>query len=139
MVSPRKKLQIFGITAVAILALAAVVFGAVLFTNNQSHADTVAACVAIGSDRKVVIKNNTMTPDHVSAPRCDKLTITNNDDINRLIAFGPHEHHVAYDGVTERLLTPGQSLTVTLNQLGNFEFHDHLHDEVQGTFTVIKQ
>jgi uncharacterized membrane protein YukC len=54
------------------------------------------------------------------------------------VAFGLHEHHVPYDGTTEKILIQGQSLTVTLVQAGNFRFHDHWHDQIQGTFTVTK-
>jgi len=43
---------------------------------------------------------------------------------------------VPYDGVAERVLGKGQSFTITLNQAGNFHWHDHLHDEVEGYFTV---
>lgn len=69
---------------------------------------------------------------------CDTLTFTNKDAIAREIAFGPHEHHVPYDGVAERVLNKNQSFTVTLNQTGNFRWHDHLHDEVEGTFAVTR-
>jgi len=93
-------------------------------------------CPAHPQDHKVVIQNDQVFPEHTSAPRCDTLTITNLDDENRLIAFGPHENHVPYDGVAERLLSSGEGFTVRLNQTGNFRFHDHIHDEVQGTFTV---
>lgn len=139
MTAPAKRLKIFGVVVLFVLVLAAVVFAAVAFTNHQSRADTVSDCSTVNTDHQVIIEHDKMTPDHVTAPLCDRLTITNKDDTNRLMAFGPHEHHVAYDGVTERLLGPGQSLTVTFNQAGTFGFHDHLHDEVRGTFTVTKQ
>jgi len=90
------------------------------------------------SAHKVIIQNNKVIPSNTVAPLCDTLTITNFDDKERLMAFGPHEHHVAYDGTLEKIVTQGQSLSVTLVQAGNFQFHDHYHDEVHGTFTVTK-
>lgn len=85
---------------------------------------------------KVAIHDGKVSDDHVYAKRCDTLTITNEDSGAREIAFGLHEHHEPYNGVAERLLGHGQSLTVTLNQTGAFRWHDHIHDEVQGYFTV---
>lgn len=87
---------------------------------------------------KVEIKNDKVTPQTTNGKLCDTLTITNDDNITRIIAFGPHEHHVAYDGVTDRVLHKNESLSITFNQTGSFHFHDHEHDEVQGYFNVKK-
>lgn len=119
-----------------IVLAAAMVFAAVKLTDHQTRRAVAGVCPAGGGDHVVTVQNNTVVPDHVAAPRCDRLTIVNKDDVTRLMAFGPHDRHTAYDGVTERLLMKGQSLTVTLDQTGNFRFHDHLDDAVQGTFTV---
>lgn len=103
-----------------------------------SHTDTarIANCPRTYTSYRVILQHDTATPSHINAHQCDTLTIINDDPEARLVAFGPHEHHQPYDGVTERLLTTGQQLTVTLRQIGTFQFHDHLHDEVQGSFTV---
>lgn len=85
-----------------------------------------------------VVIHDAMLPQHTTAKLCDKLTIANEDNQLRLVAFGVHEHHTPYDGITEELLAKGQSLTVTLNQAGTFLFHDHLEDQVNGTFTVTR-
>jgi hypothetical protein len=103
---------------------------------DQSYASSHHGCLPPPIIHKVIIHNNNVTPSNIVGLKCDALTITNGDDIQRLIAFGPHEHHVAYDGITEHMLMKNQSLTVTLVQVGSFRFHDHIHDEVQGTFTV---
>lgn len=87
-------------------------------------------------DHKVIIQAGIVQPHQTTAHLCDKLTITNLDASERLIAFGLHENHQPYGGIEERLVAKGQSLTVTLDKTGNFRFHDHLHDEVQGTFSV---
>jgi hypothetical protein len=86
----------------------------------------------------IVITNSKVSDDKIQGKLCDTLTITNDDAVIREVAFGPHEHHVPYDGVAERLLSKGQSLTITLNQAGSFHWHDHIHDEVEGYFTVKK-
>ncbi|HSX06439.1 MAG TPA: hypothetical protein VLG92_01830 [Candidatus Saccharimonadia bacterium] len=87
---------------------------------------------------KVVIKDGKVSDGHVKGKLCDTLTIINDDSVTREVAFGPHEHHVPYDGIAERLLSKNQSLTITLNQAGSFHWHDHIHDEVEGYFAVSK-
>lgn len=92
-----------------------------------------------GASYSVMIMNGKVEPaGTIQAKLCDTLTFTNMDSAIREIAFGPHEHHVPYDGIAERELDKNQSLTITLNQAGTFHWHDHLHDEVQGYFTVAK-
>lgn len=88
--------------------------------------------------RKVVIQDGKVSEDHINGRLCDTLSITNEDTASREIAFGLHDHHEPYDGVTERVLGKGESFTITLNQAGSFRWHDHIHDEVQGFFTVTK-
>lgn len=69
-------------------------------------------------------------PETTNANLCDSITFTNYDNITREIAFGPHEDHVPYDGVAEKLLNKGQSFTITANQAGSY----HFHDKVDGHF-----
>lgn len=103
---------------------------------DKSYADAHYGCFPTYINHTVTIQNDKVIPENTVGTKCDTMTITNRDDAQRLIAFGPHEHHVAYDGVLERVLIKNQSLTVTLVQTGNFGFHDHIHDDVKGTFTV---
>jgi hypothetical protein len=109
-----------------------------------SHSETRRAeadypkCTGTHKVHQVVIQGNQVVPRHTVADRCDTLTITNMDDQDRIVAFGQHDHHEAYDGVTERYLSRNGRFSVTLIQPGNFRFHDHEDDSVQGTFTVKK-
>ena len=124
-----------------LVAGGAIFFGAQYFADRYLSPDiksSIVECSGQHANHDVTIKNDKLSATHVNASLCDTLTITNQDNEMRLIAFGEHEHHTPYDGVTEEALKQGQSLSVTLNQLGNFKFHDHIHDEVQGTFTVAK-
>ncbi|HZL08011.1 MAG TPA: hypothetical protein VFC50_02350 [Candidatus Dormibacteraeota bacterium] len=129
--------------AAGIIALVLVSVGTVFLANKYLTAQSNAASPADAkcqagkhNDHIVLIKNNAMVPERTEASLCDKLTIVNKDPTLRLVAFGPHEHHVAYDGVTERPLEPGESLTIVLIHAGTYAFHDHLEDIAQGSFTV---
>jgi hypothetical protein len=133
----RTRIAVIGVAilcAVAILGMA--VF---MIAQNTLHADTpqaVTACSTTGTTYTVYITNAQLSINDIHAKRCDTLTITNNDATLRIMAFGVHDKHLTYDGVTEKTLAQGQSLSVTLNQTGTFTFHDHLNDAVKGTFVV---
>lgn len=114
---------------VASLALIGVAYGV-----NQKTKPT--NCTTEGSVHTVIIQNDRMIPNHVGGKLCDSLKIVDRDNVTREVAFGRHNHHTAYDGVEEKVLHKGQSLTVLMDERGPFLFHDHFHDEVAGSFTV---
>ncbi len=105
----------------------------------QTHSASAEACSKPSPNAQsyqVMIMSDKVDTPQITAKLCDTITFTNMDNITREIAFGPHENHVPYDGIAAKVLTAGQSFTVTLNQAGSFHWHDHIHDVVQGYFTV---
>ena len=131
-----KKYIIFACIAVVVIAGGSVFALAQHRTSDSPKTPAAVQCRGQHASHVVTIKDSIMSPVRTQASLCDTLTITNDDDALRLLAFGPHDHHMPYDGVTEKLLQQGQSLTVTLDQAGAFTFHDHLHDSLVGQFTV---
>lgn len=125
-----------------IVAFIVLVVGIVYITTSltsgllDAHKTAAAICNTYPVTHTVVIQNDTVSPEHVQASRCDKLTIINRDNKQREIAFGQHDNHVAYGGVLERTLKQNQEFTVTLDKTGDYHFHDHHQDEVGGTFSV---
>lgn len=105
------------------------------FLRSKAQANQID-CRQQGTHHTVALRNDMAEPLHTKAKRCDRLTITNYDDKVRGVAFGIHDKHVAYDGVTQRNLAKGQSLTITLNQTGSYLFHDHNQETVGGEFSV---
>jgi hypothetical protein len=102
------------------------------FGNAKQRCQDAAVTV-----HRVTIEHDTVTPAHTAARRCDKLIITNLDSKPRLLAFGRHEDHISYDGVSERVVPQGQSLQITLITTGTYLFHDHDEATITGTFTVV--
>jgi cytochrome o ubiquinol oxidase operon protein cyoD len=102
----------------------------------QVSGQATGACVGQSSMHMVMIENDAPNPRHTDAKRCDTIMFMNMDTMTREIAFGPHENHEVYGGVAELPLTAGQSQTLTLSEAGTHAFHDHLHDEMTGDFTV---
>ncbi len=116
------------------VVLAAVVL-AIAFASRSNTALS-SKCGPAGHAYVVTITNGILDKPQITARRCDTLTIRNHDGMVREIGFGPHEQHQAYDGVSEEILRRDQSLAVTLVATGTFQYHDHFHDEVAGSFTV---
>lgn len=84
----------------------------------------------------VMISNDVAVPSHIDARVCDKIMFMNEGNQMLFIAFGPHDHHELYGGVTGLSLDKGESQTLVLSQTGTHSFHDHLRDKVAGDFTV---
>jgi hypothetical protein len=128
-----------GITLLVVVFGGAAAFGSIVGVNaynDQQYASLHQGCSSHHVSHFVTIKDSVVSPENTVASKCDTLTIKNLDDVDRMVAFGVHEMHTAYDGVEERDLLGNQEFTVTLIQTGSFKFHDHMHDEVAGTFQV---
>src|ERR1700712_28544 len=120
-----KRKLIYTSAIVVLVAFMAAGVIAVSKTNqDKTSADAVVSCAGkTGQSHQVMIMDDKATPTNTTGKLCDTLTITNHDDITRLVAFGPHEDHIPYDGVADKILLQGQSFTVTLNATGNYRFH----------------
>lgn len=94
------------------------------------------ACDGLHENHQVVIKNSVVSPQHIDAKQCDTLTFLNEDDEVRELAFGEHPEHKAYAGQTEYIVRKHQNKTITLSEIGTYDFHDHLQPETAGEFTV---
>ncbi len=143
-ISMKKSLStaiIIGVLGVAgSVGFATYYFANLYLTSNRTAASESARshCHGQHATYVVTIAGNVVTPQHTQAVWCDNLTIINADDTLREIAFGKHDKHETYDGVTQESLKKDASFSVVLNQLGTYTFHDHLNHDVAGDFTVTK-
>lgn len=103
----------------------------------QVNGKLTGACQATHANYRVIFANNTVTPRHVAANKCDTLTFINEDSVTRDVAFGTHPAHEVYAGVSDIQLSSGKSMTITLSEAGGFNFHDHLHPTITGSFLVL--
>jgi cytochrome o ubiquinol oxidase operon protein cyoD len=103
----------------------------------QIGGEKTGACQGIHANHKVVIKNGQVSPFSTVARVCDTLTFINEDDMAREMTFGTHPHHEVYAGESELTARKGRGKTITLSEPGAYQFHDHLHEETRGSFTVI--
>lgn len=102
----------------------------------QIGGEATGACQGNKDNHLVTIRRSVVTPMHVQANRCDTLTFINEDEVERVIAFGVHPADVSYGGEYEVVLDDGRPETITLNETGEFFFHDHLDPGLAGHFSV---
>lgn len=126
-------LLLSGAATTALIVILGVNAGARHLLDDKVSA---TACSHVGVNHRIEIHKDLVTPSSVGASLCDRLTIVNLDIKSREIAFGQHDNHFTYDGISQRILRQNQSLTVTLNKSGSYIFHDHFQDTVGGRFVV---
>lgn len=102
----------------------------------QVSGQTTGACQEIRTEHTVIIKDGVATPLHVDAGHCDAIIFTNDDDVARDVSFGAYPQQLPYAGQADLSLAKGKSQMLILSQAGSYQFNDHLHPELAGTFTV---
>lgn len=102
----------------------------------QLDGEKTGACQGVHPNHRVTIIGGKVTPLYTEAKLCDKLTLINDDNIEREITFGPHPQHGSYAGEDKLKLINGRGKTIILNQAGTYQFHDHFDPRVTGNFTV---
>jgi cytochrome o ubiquinol oxidase subunit IV len=140
-----------------IVTIVVVIVGSIFIINNlnynMSPADVVkrlaqdeaiaqvggektGACQEVYANHIIVISDGQISPLYTTAHLCDTITFTNMDKVAREIGFGSHPVHNGYAGHDDLLVDKGRNKTITLNQAGTYQFHDHLDPTVTGAFTV---
>lgn len=104
--------------------------------HNMTHAQTLSRCATNGRTVQLSVGDNTMSPTHISASRCDVLELVNNGNKTHLMAIGEHEHHSHYGSFEEGLLNPGQTISVSLALTGKYTLHDHLNDDLRTNIDI---
>lgn len=105
----------------------------------QIGGEKTGACQGQHANHKITIKNSQASPLNTDARLCETLTFINEDNEEREITFGTHPEHGVYAGETELVVRKGRAKTITLSEAGTYNFHDHLHAEIEGSFTVRTQ
>lgn len=94
------------------------------------------ACVENKNSHIVTISGGAASPNIIEAKRCDTLTFINKDAAVREITFGTHPEHASYGGEDRVILDDERPETITLNESGDFVFHDHMDPNLNGRFFV---
>lgn len=94
------------------------------------------ACKERRQSHVMTISQGVVTPNHIIAQRCDTLSFINQDDTGHEFGFGVHPNDISYGGAYEFYVSERRPEVITLNQLGDFVFHDHEDEFLTGSFSV---
>lgn len=100
---------------------------------------TTGACQKVRANHVITIKNGKTEPLLTIAEKCDTLTFTDKDTSNLSIAFGSAHLSVPYAGLKSIEVLKGHTKTITLSELGTFQFHDKQRPLVLGSFAVFEE
>jgi len=103
---------------------------------SQIGGQKTGACQELKENHVVTISSGKVSPIDTEAHLCDTLTFINMDDARREMTFGTHPNHESYGGEDKVIVRKGHPETITLNELRDFVFHDHLDPTVNGQFLV---
>ena len=99
--------------------------------NGQST----GACQGNKANHEVRI-GASISPGHVEANRCDTITFKSADGTSHEIAFGLPNMPASYGGLFEASVRSDRSKIITLNETGDFSFHDSDNPAAIGHLTV---
>lgn len=82
------------------------------------------------------IKNFQFSPSQLKIKKGDAVVFTNLDSMPHQVDSNPHPIHTDHTELNGPTITTGQTFSVTLNNVGTYNFHCHLHSSMQGTIIV---
>lgn len=94
------------------------------------------ACQGNKANHVVMLSAVEVAPFHVTAKRCDTITFKSGDQKPYELMFGSHHEPTSYGGLFEIEVRADRAEIVTLNETGNFSYHDSTDHGVTGSFTV---
>lgn len=96
------------------------------------------ACTELRTSHVITLGNDAQKPGVIETERCDTLTFINKDDFAHEIAFGTHPDDISYGGLDKVVIDSGKSETITLNEAGEFVFHNHAAENLDG-YLIVRQ
>lgn len=97
----------------------------------QVNGQKTGACQTIKANHKIIVNKGSVNVIQTKAKLCDTLTFTSQDGKTYTISFNK-----VYAGETELTVRKNHNETITLNQIGTYQFYDNDHPGVIGYFTV---
>lgn len=101
----------------------------------QINGKETGACQGNRDDHVLVIGEG-LDARRIEANRCDTLTIKSGDGVAHELMFGSVDNPTSYGGVHELLIRNDRAKIITLNETGDFSFHDHNDPSIMGFFSV---
>jgi len=104
------------------------------------HVDP-ASIVKCGKSNKTVqirINQNQFIPQTTKITVCDTIVFYNISKKYLDIGFGEHPIHLIYPKYHEKILSPGEKISLQMTSYGDFKIHEHIYDRIEGDIQVGK-
>ncbi|MDB5183038.1 MAG: cyoD [Candidatus Saccharibacteria bacterium] len=102
----------------------------------QVSGTSTGACQEVYKNYQVIFTDGKMSPHSINAHLCDTLTFVNKDSSAHIVVFGTYPQDASYSGEADLNVNKSVPQTITLNQLGSYQFYDQLDRQTTGDFTV---
>ncbi len=99
---------------------------------------TIVNCPRTGQTIMVNIDDQKFNPQNSNVKVCDKIVFKNKGSKYYEPAFGEHPKHLIYPGYAEKPIKPGTTNSLVMKAFGNFEFHEHIYNKIEGRIIVEK-
>lgn len=103
---------------------------------DEINGISTGACQGNNANHTVVISENGVSPQMTEARRCDTLSFSTEDGIDRELVFTVGSEEVSYGGMYEITARGDRSKIITLNEIGTFSFEDPSNENIMGVFSV---
>lgn len=125
--------KLYGAYALVVLVVVGGIGAAVFFGKSGNAAAT--NCTG-GARRTLQLQDDAFSQTSLTVKKCDKIVIQDKDKLSYDLNFGEHEAHISYPGYTPKTLLPGESVTITATETGDYLLHDHFRDNAELHLTV---
>lgn len=98
--------------------------------------DNTTAEVPDGVAAPIVYSDDGFSPARPSVPVGAALVIRNESSINLQFSSDPHPAHTDNSELNAPIIEPGESVTITVNEPGQWGFHNHLMETHSGMLRV---
>ncbi|MEX0748834.1 MAG: cupredoxin domain-containing protein [Candidatus Saccharimonadales bacterium] len=105
-------------------------------TQPTEGAADAAAEPEEGAVAPIVYRNEGFSPAQLSASTGTELLIRNESSISLQFSSDPHPAHTDNRELNARAIQPGESVTITVEEIGRWGFHNHFRETHRGTLTV---
>ncbi|MEO7364262.1 MAG: cytochrome o ubiquinol oxidase subunit IV [Candidatus Saccharimonadales bacterium] len=104
----------------------------------QVGGEATGACQTVRANHVITLRNGKTDPIMTVATRCDTLTFRDENNSDAEITFGTRDHNIVYAGIKSIAVQKSHTKTITLSELGAYQFHDQQRSEINGSFAVLE-
>lgn len=105
-------------------------------TSDTSDAASTTDTTDAAGSAQVTIDNSKFSPEEITVNAGDEVTWKNEDGTAHFVATDNHPSHTILPGMESQVLDAGESWSFVFDEVGEWDYHCHLHPNETGTVIV---